>query len=299
MSDRDFLPLGQDILVSHPKVDTGADDDPNIIIVCGWMGAKFSHLQKYLKVYSERYPGATILLVRCFHNIVWTTGSAMLKKLLPLIIYLQQTGCISFKGGVPPLLKTADIPAQKALQQPRIIVHTFSNGGTFHLRALSNALTTLGAVPNPHVSAMVIDSSPGGNYFTTLRAFSGFVQNPLLRSLAAAFISIVYLLLYMKGTLFGVRSPIQQVSDMLIRADILPWTGTHTPRLYVFSKADELVPWEEVHDTARRSELAGLDTRIELFDESPHVAHGRTDPARYWSAIRKAWETACSVTIQA
>lgn len=61
---------------------------------------------------------------------------------------------------------------------------------------------------------------------------------------------------------------------------------------YLYSPVDELIPPEDVerHAAEARSRSAVRDVRLERFEKSPHVAHARTDPERYWRAIRRIWE---------
>ena len=53
-----------------------------------------------------------------------------------------------------------------------------------------------------------------------------------------------------------------------------------------------MVPWMEVEEHTEEARKAGLDARMERFEGSPHVAHARSDPERYWSAVKKVWEDA-------
>lgn len=64
------------------------------------------------------------------------------------------------------------------------------------------------------------------------------------------------------------------------------------PRLYLYSPIDELIPPEDVerHAAQARTEAGVTDIRMEKFEKSPHVAHARTDPERYWSAVKRVWE---------
>lgn len=61
---------------------------------------------------------------------------------------------------------------------------------------------------------------------------------------------------------------------------------------YLYSPVDELIPPEDVerHAAEARSRAGIRDVRLERFEKSPHVAHARTDPERYWGAIRRIWE---------
>ena len=48
----------------------------------------------------------------------------------------------------------------------------------------------------------------------------------------------------------------------------------------------------EVEEHAEEARKAGLDVRMERFEGSPHVAHARTGPERYWGVVQKVWEDA-------
>ena len=75
---------------------------------------------------------------------------------------------------------------------------------------------------------------------------------------------------------------------------ILPWMGLQTPRLYLFSRRDRFVPWQDVTRHAETAKQHGMDVYCELFEESEHVAHIRVEPERYWSSIQEVWRAAVS-----
>jgi Eukaryotic protein of unknown function (DUF829) len=52
------------------------------------------------------------------------------------------------------------------------------------------------------------------------------------------------------------------------------------------------VPWQQVKAHAEASRDLGINVRTEVFEASPHVAHARTDPAKYWAAVGEVWEAA-------
>ena len=144
-------------------------------------------------------------------------------------------------------------------------------------------------------SAVILDSCPGeGGLQVTRRAFANAVRNPILRRLTSAFITFFYIYIVLAYRLFGKKPRILKMRTTLNKYLLLPWFSKHTPRLYLYSQADEMVPWTEVEAHAEEARKAGLDVRMERFEGSPHVAHARTDPERYWSAVKKVWEDATS-----
>ncbi len=62
-------------------------------------------------------------------------------------------------------------------------------------------------------------------------------------------------------------------------------------RLYLYSKADEIIAWDAVEVHAAQATTRGYDVSLELFEGSPHVGHMRAFRDQYWAAIRKAWES--------
>ena len=81
---------------------------------------------------------------------------------------------------------------------------------------------------------------------------------------------------------------------MLNKCLLLPWFSKHTPRLYLYSQAEEMVLWTEVEKHVEEVRKVGLDVRMKRFEGSPHVVHARIDPERYWGAVKKVWEDATS-----
>ena len=66
------------------------------------------------------------------------------------------------------------------------------------------------------------------------------------------------------------------------------------PRLYLYSKADLIIPGEEVAAHVKEARARGVEVAEEVFERSPHVSHARTEPERYWAAVRKLWERAAT-----
>jgi hypothetical protein len=68
------------------------------------------------------------------------------------------------------------------------------------------------------------------------------------------------------------------------------------PRTYIYSDVDDIIPSESVEGHAKKArELIGenADVLVKLakFEGSTHVAHARKDGKRYWSEVKRTWET--------
>jgi hypothetical protein len=62
------------------------------------------------------------------------------------------------------------------------------------------------------------------------------------------------------------------------------------PRVYLYSKADQMVDWTEVEDHADQAASKGWSVEKVRFEKSPHVGHILEDGERYWGAVMNAWE---------
>lgn len=63
------------------------------------------------------------------------------------------------------------------------------------------------------------------------------------------------------------------------------------PRLYLYSKGDEVVQWEAVRDHAADARKVGFNDVVEeVFETASHVSLPREDFDRYWGTV-EAWMT--------
>jgi Eukaryotic protein of unknown function (DUF829) len=162
-------------------------------------------------------------------------------------------------------------------------------------------LVTLGRVlsnypPSSHIpSALIIDSAPGSpSLKRALRAFSSAIRNRIIWYLVALAVYIVSGYAYLMKILFGRKASLEKLRDGLINPKVLPWTDVRTPRLYLFSKEDEMVQWDRVKAHVEEAKADGIiNIRMELFEKSKHVAHLKDDPEGYWGAVWGVWDEAC------
>ncbi|KAF8193449.1 hypothetical protein BJ912DRAFT_901834 [Pholiota molesta] len=258
------------------------------------MGAKLPHIVKYINAYNDLYPEAAKIIVRSEPSSFWSSAKARRAYLAPVVEALELLGCLP--PAVTPIsqsLCAAFIDPIVPYPSPSVLVHTFSNGGAWQLTALSEILserttsqyytTRTDSLP---ASAVILDSSPGdGGPDRTVRAFTSAIGNPALRLVVKFCIRSLFALA--SETMMG------RVKTRLHASQLLPWLGPRTRRLYLYSDADDMIPAEEVEAHAAEAKGRGLEVRMEKFEGSPHVAHARTYPERYWGAVRKVWEDAC------
>ncbi|KAJ2899779.1 hypothetical protein MKZ38_002792 [Zalerion maritima] len=163
--------------VSVGKAGAGAHSappEPKLIILAAWMAAQDAHIRKYTAVHHIMYPTAPILLLRCpLKNMVMPgTGKA---SILPAVSVVRKYVPVSSPGG---LEKENREPGK---QQPEVLVHMFSNGGSSTTAWLFDFLGEEehgGCIPR---YTAVLDSCPGKfQWARTYAALTAGLPNTLL-----------------------------------------------------------------------------------------------------------------------
>jgi hypothetical protein len=146
-------------------------------------------------------------------------------------------------------------------------------------------------------SAIIFDSCPSVDNLKTFKlAFNAIFRKPIGRFLASSFMYVMHVIRSVGlSAVFGDGMVIMENLHIeLWKPRILPWMGIHTPRLYLFSRPDKLIPWQDVAHHAETAKERGMDVRCELFEKSEHVQHTRGEPERYWSSVQEIWGVAIS-----
>jgi hypothetical protein len=119
------------------------------------------------------------------------------------------------------------------------------------------------------------------------------IRNTLVRLLANGVVVLVYVCMWIVGHIMNRPNPVLTMMALLRNPRVLPWIDKRSPRLYIYSKVDTMIPSVDVEVHASRSASDGLDVRKLCFDNSPHVGHARVYPERYWAAVKDLWVDAC------
>ncbi|KIO32579.1 hypothetical protein M407DRAFT_105667 [Tulasnella calospora MUT 4182] len=254
-------------LISRPAAGVVASkDEPELILIFGWMDAQLQHIHKYTETYHKLYPGATQIIVRSFPNWWWTKEEISIEGILPVAKLVNE-----------------------AYNPKRTLIHAFSNGGTFALDNVAEGLHRLTGktdLPLP-ARTVIFDSCPGDSNFSGgAKAFTGGIKNPIIRNIASALAVSSMTLFWLYSTAAGIEDPFVTLRKHLLDPAFLPPTASRT---YIYSKIDELVPAQVVEQHAQESKKLGMDVVLEAYDNSPHVNHLRQNPDRYWAIVKDAW----------
>ncbi|KAH7330727.1 hypothetical protein B0J17DRAFT_771925 [Rhizoctonia solani] len=288
--ERSFTQIPRsNVYVSYPPKATGDSStagglkkkDPTVILIFGWMGAQLPHLYKYTEQYNKLYPFATQIIVRAHASYFWGSEATRRAAVSPVI----------------KLLRDAGIHESTMADSSGLLVHTFSNGGALNETALARAIadtrspsTKTPAIP---AQALIYDSLPGVlNIRVTVLAFTATIRSPAFRAIAKVLLGILYVLgtawRYLEGVVFGSNEDlVTKLHRELNEPKLLP---QHIPRTYIYSDADELIPAESVEGHAGKVKQDAGAVKLVKFQGSPHVAHARQDPKKYWGTVVQTWE---------
>ena len=257
-------------IVSLHKPEGSADPSaPKLIALFSWMAAQEAHIAKYIAGYQALYPASPILLVRCpFENTVLRGRPR--REVEPAVS--------AFRSIFPK--------GQKVPEESEMVLHLFSNGGCVMFQHFMNALRQSegqeGQLPR-HVCVM--DSCPGSfDWMRTHRAVSQPFpawMSPFVHLLIAmqCFVSLVSEPVGVKGGRWGL---------ILNEESVL---GVQERRVYLYADGDDMIDTRDVERHAEEAKELGGEVKMLNFGKaSKHVAHARTDPERYWGAVREVWD---------
>lgn len=81
--------------------------------------------------------------------------------------------------------------------------------------------------------------------------------------------------------------PAQNRNARLIRNPNLK--SKEVRRAYLYGSEDDLIYPSDVEEQARLAIADGFDVRLERFEGAMHCAIAKTEPDRYWQAVKETW----------
>ncbi|KEF53473.1 uncharacterized protein A1O9_10448 [Exophiala aquamarina CBS 119918] len=277
----DFQRLGKQLFYyvpSTPAAETQScksTKGPDLLIVCSWMGASSRNVRKYLSTYQTLFPATPILLLKQDGgDFFWRSKSTLAENVQPAVLVIK------------------DIVEAKRTESPRILVHLFSNGGAFSAINLTTSYHTSMGEHVP-ISALILDSTPS---LPDPRRAHEAISESLPRSGPFRLLGQAALWAYIGGgitidSIFRTENVTLWLRRMLNDPQGAFMQGD-LKRVYIYSKADRLVPWADVEAHARDAEAIIGPARVQLEDfiTSRHVGHILVDGPRYWNIVVDFWK---------
>jgi hypothetical protein len=263
----DFQKIGHNTYVwTSPAYLSHSQEKPPLILIFGWNSAAAKHIAKYTTSYQKLFNKSQVLLVRCFTRDMFRRTEEY-----------------------APLLKPAmDLLNEHVKSGGEVLVHSFSNGGGSQVNEFAKAWKAQYATVMP-MRLQILDSSPTkGPWMKSHAAISASLPKDVFWRWFGGI--LVHLLLVCT---FVVWTAKRKENKMVILCRELNDTAIFdktVPRVYLYSRADQMVGFEEVEEHADIAESKGWDVQRVVFEKSPHCGHIREDEAKYWAAIMEAWK---------
>nr|POE47830.1 transmembrane protein 53 [Quercus suber] len=274
-----FQSLAKDISLWRPAPNTAQSSTTqsvSLIIFCSWMGAAPKHIAKYTEAYKQLFPKAEILLLQSSLSTVLHGGVDM------------TAACSVIHSHLP--LTQGKQNLTEAASSSKILWHAFSNGGAMNTVNLIRQLQDQKSSQKLPASAatLILDCNPGKpNLSATLRAV--MLQLPrlpkVLRLVVKALVTAIASLYMIVYFLLQWVYPLTQARRDLNDPNRFPHEAA---RLYLYSKADVLVPWREISEHVLDARKSGYHAvSEEVFENAQHCFLLAEDAERYWGAVRK------------
>ncbi|KKA30161.1 hypothetical protein TD95_001169 [Thielaviopsis punctulata] len=281
-----FTPITPQIHVHEPQTAAPARSpsspiSPRVVIIYGWGDGLPRHVAKYTDGFRALYPHAKIIAVLSPIFKALTQSMADRSAHMGKIIDLAYP---------PNAVYTADAP------EDAVLVQAMSNTGAINLTATHYAYHQRFGRAMPY-RLLNHDSMPGSVQLTWenmprwSRAMAlgtaGFFPWPFFvtQTIWGAFLALNEF----GHWVFGAETASVSAARMGVDEN---YTYKGMTKLYIYSKEDEIIYWEDVEEAMALSKQHGYKTVSKIFEGSGHVGHMRLAPEEYWSTIKNAWEEA-------
>ena len=265
-----FTRINESVYVYESSIEAHNTSEPDTILLLSWGQAPTRNIIKYFNHYKSLYPTSRILLIRTpFSDLIFHTQTSQKAVSAPAVDILS--------GG----------------RVSRLLVHVFSNGGTYKLCELAKAYKRTYKTILP-IRTLIFDSAPGKPHFRrSIRALKHILPKPWYLYFPALIVLYVYLAsLYTFHTVTGGVPISTRVWHEVNDPELV---DERAERLYLFSKDDGMIWWEDVVEHAANAREKGWKVvRTEEFVGSKHVAHMVLDPERYWDIVTRFWRASGS-----
>ncbi|KAA8649465.1 hypothetical protein EYZ11_008080 [Aspergillus tanneri] len=268
-----FEPLGlRTWLCSPEKPHPG-----QLVVICTWLGASPKHIAKYVDLHRSIAPHARILLIESEVAILVSSYAYQRRAIQPA----ARAICNS-------------LAESSSNHPPKILLHTFSNGGTNTATQLLITLRETLHEPLPLIG-LVLDSTPAkGTYWKSYDAMV-FSLPPSGRIFGSAVIHALLVVLY-AWIACGNENPASLMRRTLLDdkticpGDKVRDAGVNGNICYLYSKTDRMTDWHDVRDHADDARQKGWNVQEVLFDGSGHCAHMAQDSQKYSKAVKRVWD---------
>jgi hypothetical protein len=266
-----------------------------LIVLCTWLGAGKKHIAKYVREYRKIAPYARILLIESSVWIVTARYSKQREAIKPAV------------DAVRIVLDECKYSGLKSTTRPKIVIHTFSNGGEFlstHVPIApslilissvgTNSATQLLIVLRKQlgylvpISSITCDSGPArGAYWKTYLSMTTSLPKGLFWQIVGPPIVLTTCNVLFSSQWLGWEKPEDMYRRTLLDKDIVSCKRI----CYIYSKADTHVDCDDVTSHAEIARQKGWDVEQILFEDTPHCNHISKYRAEYVDVMTTTWQS--------
>jgi hypothetical protein len=243
----------------------------NIVILFGWTNSSLKNVWKVASYWRKKGNFHILYYVAPSWPYIYFTNTieTITKKFIP---FLKESGIFHSSN-----------EQQISNKKPLLIAHCFSNGGSAGMASLIKACKAQSLTFR--YSAIIIDSAPGTyGHHNNYKIYTAPLHNPVHKLLTFIYINILTSIgmpcLFIFFKFSGHKFLIDYITIALRNK-----MATNCPRLFIYSKKDELVPYERVQNEIKISKDLGFDTDILIFENSAHVKHWVDNQQAYEAKI--------------
>lgn len=263
----EFQKIGHNTYLWTPSsyLSKPAPETP-LILLFAWNAAAAKHIAKYTASYQKMFPSSRVLLIRCYTTDMFRSESSY-----------------------SPLFKSSiELVSEHTKNGGEILAHSFSNGGGNQINEFAKAWKKQFGTLLP-MRTQILDSSPTkGPWMKSHAAISASLpKTTLWRWFGGALVHLLLAATFVVNTLLGRENKMVVLCRELNDEKMF---DVSVPRVYLYSRADEMVGFEEADEHADIAIAKGWDVTKVQFEKSAHCGHVREDEAKYWGAIMEAWK---------
>ena len=285
-----------------------------LVIMCTWLGAAPKHIAKYTTLYQSIAPRAKILLIQSGMRIITSTYNRQAREIKPAVKTLmdvlgecgigapvngkgQNEGSDSTDHLLGSINNSHANGSAKPKASPKILFHTFSNGGANSATQLLINLHVVLGRPLP-IIGMVCDSCPAkGTYNKSYVSFlyalpKGFFGQVFGRILCHA----ILIMLHASIWLGRYSNPGALIRESLLEPQYICAKFPQDEEeamgrvVYIFSKEDKMTYWKDVTDHAAEARAKGWEVVEILVHGSVHCGHLQKGSDKYADAVKQIWD---------
>jgi hypothetical protein len=275
-----FTASSDQIYIKDPATQApNSPDDPDMILIFGWGDGLPKHVAKYAEGFSKLYPAAKqIVILGPISKVFFAKLARRVEDMTPVVEALK------------------DIVGPQVTKKSKIMVHLMSNTGGSNYASMLQAYRDKYDQPFPH-DLVVYDSTPGSADWSWKRmgqwsrAMSMGIANyfPWPEFITRFFMGFATMIVYIAGHLSG-EEPAGKFACRIM--DDTSYVPNDTKKLYLYSKEDDLISYEDIESFEAHARSKGYETKAVTFVGSPHVGHMRKHPEQYWASILEGWKWA-------